>query len=88
MKYTVYWFHGKRSFNVLDFTYRFGAFSPIPNGKIGRRRAALPSVLATESALGSCRHVALSSARFHSILWNELRLNKTPTLHYPAFLSS
>jgi hypothetical protein len=36
----VYWFNGKRSFKAFDFTYRFGAFSPIPNGKIGRLRAA------------------------------------------------
>jgi hypothetical protein len=33
-------FNGKRSFKAFDFTYRFGAFSPIPMWKDGGLRAA------------------------------------------------
>src|SRR5271157_2631457 len=42
---------------------RFAAFVPIPKEKTGQHRAAPRTVLVPRSALGSCRHGALSSAQ-------------------------
>src|ERR1700734_3120241 len=47
---------------------RFAAFVPIPKGEDRAASCRPPSVLAPGSALGSCRHGALSSARAALIL--------------------
>src|SRR6516165_10525977 len=49
-------------------TGRFSALVPIPKGKDRAASCRPPSVLAPGSALGSCRHGALSSARAALIL--------------------
>ena len=69
---------------ILREVRRFSA-NPEWEDRAASRRP--PSILAGGSALGSCRHVALTSARLNVILLIATRLNKMPALYDPAFFS-